>query len=92
MRRLAILLLFCLIGIGFTALRAQSARLEYRVVGGDAFRTAADFEKELNALAREGWELVSVVPLTFNNAGVTGAPNQNRILTTTQAVFKRPAK
>ena len=40
--------------------------LEYGVKGGifRKMRTAGDYLNELNALGREGWELVGIIPFT----------------------------
>ena len=43
--------------------------LEYKIKGGIAreMRPEKDYLTELNALGREGWELVGVIPLTESN-------------------------
>ena len=40
--------------------------LEYKVKGGifSKMRTGDDYQSELDALGREGWELVGVIPFT----------------------------
>jgi uncharacterized protein YjhX (UPF0386 family) len=42
--------------------------LEYKVKGGiiSTMHTEKDYLSELNALGREGWELVGVIPFTEN--------------------------
>ena len=43
--------------------------LDYRVKGGIAreMKPAEDYQTELNALGKEGWELAGVIPFTESN-------------------------
>ena len=77
--------------LGGITVRAQ-AKATYKVVGVGPSDTNESLEKQLNADAAAGWELVAVLPQTFNNLGVLGQSNPERIVTSARLILKRQVK
>lgn len=91
MRMALIIVALAAATVGVLSARVQDSGT-YKVVGVGPFDTHSNVEKQLNTEAAAGCQLVSAVPMTFNNVGITGESNPQRIITAARLIFRCPSK